>query len=297
MTETSPGGLVTKADGQGREILSFIDQRVFLEAPRWRGDCLYASDIHGDEILRIQMSGEYEVVAGLDRPSGLGWLADGRLIVNSMQERKVFRIEPDGQVVLHADCTEVVAFRINDMVTDTQGRAYVGQGVLTTATEEYQPTPLVRVDPDGTVQAVGDGLMVANGIVLSEDGATLIVAETKADRLSAFDVLPDGTLANRRVWAELKIAHPDGICLDVEGAIWVASFDNSCFVRVREGGEVLDVIETPDRRAVACALGGSDGRTLFMITARVIGERDSMRAARASQIELTRVEVPGCERP
>ncbi len=274
-----------------------LADRVFLEGPRWRDDGLFVSDIHGDEVLLVGTDGSVEVLASLVRPSGLGFLPDGRLLINAMGERRVYRRERDGSLTEHADCTTLAPGPINDMVTDSQGHAYVSQfGFDKAKGETLRPAPLLRVDPDGSVAAAGTDLMYGNGMVITPDEATLVVAEHHAGRLTAFDVDDDGGLSNARPWAELEDALPDGICLDQDGGIWVACFRER-FVRVVEGGKVTDEVKTPGRHAIACALGGEEGRTLFLITISSTGTRDEMRAARASRLETTRVDVPGCRRP
>ncbi len=279
------------------EIL--VADRVFLEGPRWRPEGLYVSDIHGDEVLLVQPDGTYEVLAELERPSGIGFLPDRRMLVTTMGERKVYRLEPDRALAVHADCSAHVSWPINDMVTDRHGNAIMGQvGFDYFGGEPPKAVPMVLARPDGSVTDAGGAFLVANGPVILADERTLVVAESQADRLSACDLADDGTLSNQRVWAEVPAhSHPDGICLDAEGAVWVALLDAEKFIRVRQGGEVVGVVETPGRRAVACALGGDDGRTLFLLTTTARGNRAAMQEARGARIEITQVDVPGCQRP
>jgi sugar lactone lactonase YvrE len=274
-----------------------LSGRVFLEGPRWRDDGLYVSDIHGDQVLHVGLDGTVEVLIDIVRPSGLGFLSDGRLIVNAMGERKVYRREHDGSVVEHADCSALAPLPINDMVTDSRGRAYISQfGYDKKGGAPVRRAPVLRADPDGTVEETDSALAYGNGLVMTPDDLTLIVAEHAGGCLTAFDVHDDGTLSGSRLWADLDDAAPDGICLDEEGAVWVACFGER-FMRVLDGGQVTDEVKTPGRQAIACALGGDDGRTLFLITISEIGNRESMRAARLSTLEVTRVDVPGCQRP
>ena len=231
------------------------------------------------------------------QPSGLGWLPDGRLLVVSMLDRVLMRQEHDGTLVRVADLAPITGGHCNDMVVDAQGRAYVGNFGFELFVEPLvrRPTGLVLVTPDGSVRVVADGLEFPNGAVITPDGGTLILAETFARRLTAFRIAADGTLHDRRLWADLGKAAPDGICLDAEGAVWVASPRTSEFVRVREGGEVLARIAS-DRQAIACVLGGADGRRLFMVSGRVRPEAPSL-ADRAACIRWLDVDVPAAPAP
>ncbi len=270
---------------------------AFGEAPRWHDGAFWWSDMHGDRVQRLSANGIETVCDVPMRPSGLGWLPDGRLLVVSMADKRVLRREPDGSLVTHADLSEIVPRRLNDMVVDRQGRAYVGNfGFELDEQEAPCPTVLVRVDPDGGARVVADELMFPNGMVISEDGALLVVAETFGGRLSAFDIAADGGLANRRVWAELADgAVPDGICLDAEGAIWVASPTTQACLRVREGGEVVERIPT-GRGAYACMLGGADRLTLYVCTADS-HEPARQRRERNGRIEAFTVTTPGVGLP
>src|SRR5581483_7632923 len=272
----------------------------FLEGPRWRGDSLYTSDLHRHEVIRVDASGAVEVVATLDGPpSGLGWLPDGRMLIVSMDDRRVLRREADGTLVEHADLSSFSPFQINDMVVVTRGHAFVGQmgyDLHGGGGAGAQPAALLRVDPDGTAHEAAPDLRVANGMAVATDDRTLVVAESAGKDLVACDLADDGTLANRRVWAELP-DYPDGICIDAEDGVWIACPVGDRFLRVVEGGDVTDEIPVPGRHAIACALGGADGRTLFMLTAPTHGNAEESRAAMDSRIETTTVTVPGCERP
>ncbi len=234
------------------------------------------------------------------RPSGLGWLPDGRLLFVSMVDRRLMRLDPGGPVV-HAELGHIATFHCNDMVVDSRGTAYVGnfgfdldhvsEHGLDTVDPAHLTAALARVDVDGSVHTAADGMHFPNGSVITPDGRTLVVAESFAARLTAFDIAADGSLSGRRVWADLGGRVPDGICLDAEGAIWVANPMAPECVRVAEGGEVLDVVETGDN-SFACMLGGEDRRTLFVLTA------PESHAARASvsprgHVRTARVAVPG----
>ena len=245
-----------------------LDGLVFPEGPRWHNEKLWFSDMHAHAVFTVDLDGKQERVANVpERPSGLGFLPDGRLLVVSMRDRRLLRLDPD---VLreHANLTDVAAGDLNDMVVDARGRAYVGNfGFDYNAGGALAAANIVMVQPNGAVRVVADDLLFPNGPVITPDGKKLIVAETFARRLTAFDIEDDGGLVNRRVFAQFDAATPDGICMDTGGEIWVGSPSTEEFVRVREGGEVTARIPTPGRWAVACAMGGPDGRTLFLLSA------------------------------
>jgi sugar lactone lactonase YvrE len=239
------------------------------------------------------------------QPAGLGWLPDGRLLVVSMRDRKVLRREPDGTLVTHADLSGHATGHVNDMTVDAQGRAYVGNfGFDLMNGAPLAAAALHRVDPDGTVTEVADGLWFPNGSVITPDGV-LVVNETFGNRCTAFDLTADGWLVNRRVWAEFgplpaeraigqvptgALVAPDGACVDVEGAVWIADAAGDRLLRVRDGGEVLDEIR-PGSPVYACALGGADGRTLYACVAPDFNEA-ARKAAREARLLAFRVPVP-----
>jgi len=279
---------------------TLVGERAFLEGPRWRTDpdgrgALYVSDMHAHEVLRIGADGSVAVVAAVpNAPSGLGWLPDGRMLVVSMADRRLLRLEVDGSIVEAADCSALAPHEINDMVVDRHGHAFISQfGSDFHAGEPMVASPVLRVDPDGSVRAATDGLRMANGMVITADGQTLIVAESARRRLMGFDLADDGTLTNERVWADLPEGdYPDGICIDAEDAVWIAGPASDRFVRVLHSGEVTDVVEVPGRHAIACAIGGADGHTLFMCTSPTHGQPEASRAARGAKVEITEVAVP-----
>ncbi|MBM3658821.1 MAG: SMP-30/gluconolactonase/LRE family protein [Actinobacteria bacterium] len=273
-----------------------VTGRSFLEGPRWRSDALYVSDMHGDVVLRVTADGATSTVVEVDQPSGLGWLPDGSMLISSMASRRVMRWDGSALVV-HADLATVAPFEINDMVVDRRGHAFVGQfGYDLRGGARPVDAPLLRVDPDGSVHEAAPALRMANGMAIANDDRTLVVAESSGKCLVGFTVADDGTLTDRRIWAELP-DHPDGICLDAEDGVWIAAPVTDRFVRVAEGGAVTDVVETPGRHGIACALGGPDGRTLYMCTSTTHGARDDSRAAMTAAVETTTVQVPGAERP
>jgi sugar lactone lactonase YvrE len=243
-----------------------LDGLTFPEGPRWHDGRLWFSDMYGPEVVAVDLEGQRETICEVPgQPSGLGWLPDGRLLIVSMKDRRLLRREPSGELVEHADLSDIATFHCNDMVVGGDGNAWVGNfGFDLHARAEPRPAKLALVTPDGQARAVAEDLQFPNGSVITPDGATLIVGESGAQRLTAFDIGPDGSLANRRTWAEVP-GPPDGICLDAEGCIWVAIPRNRAgVVRVAEGGEVRRHIELDERDAFACMLGGPEGRTLFI---------------------------------
>jgi sugar lactone lactonase YvrE len=274
-----------------------IDGLAFAEAPRWHDGALWCSDFFLRQVLRVDAQGRAEVMAEVpQQPSGLGWMPDGRLLVVSMLDRALMRQERDGRLVRAADLASLAGGLCNDMVVDARGGAYVGNFGFDLFAEPREPRPaaLVYVSSEGVASLVAEDLEFPNGAVITPDGGTLIIAETFGRRLTAFRIAADGSLHERRVWAELGKVAPDGICLDAEGAVWVASPRTNEFVRVREGGEALARIAT-DRQAIACALGGADGRRLFMISGRVRPEAPSL-ADRTSLVRWLDVAVPAAGR-
>jgi sugar lactone lactonase YvrE len=257
------------------EVIS--DGFHFLEGPRWRDGLLYLSDFYGHRVLTVSPSGQVATVCEVaTQPSGLGWTPDGDLLIVSMLDTRLLRLGADGLATV-ADLSPWAGGVTNDMIVDRRGRAYVGN-VGDRSGGTVAPTVLVRVDPDGSVQVVADGLYAPNGAVLTPGQtpgqATLIIAETEANRLTAFDVADDGGLHGRRVWAELgrdgpggKPVEPDGLALDRDGAIWVADANGHGILRVAAGGQVLDAIDTGELSVYAAALGGADGRTLYLCAA------------------------------
>ena len=271
---------------------------AFLEGPRWRDGKLYFSDMHDAKVYSMVPGQAPEIIATIPQsPSGIGWLPDGRMLIVSMIDKRVLVRAKDGTLSTWADLSSLAPRRINDMVVSEDGTAYVGNfGFMFNEGEPPAATVLARIAPDQSVHTAADGLLFPNGPVITPDGKTLIVAETFAAKLTAFDIAPDSSLSNRRDWANLQDgAVPDGICLDAEGAIWVASPTTGTFLRIREGGEVLDKINT-GRMAIACTLGGEDGKTLFMFTSEST-EPDICKAAMSARIETVRVDVPGAGSP
>lgn len=269
---------------------------VFGEGPRWRDGKLWISDMFDGRVVTVSLDGNVETAVEVQRPSGLGWLPDGTLLVVSMTDRKVLKLV-DGRLETHADLWQLCGGDTNDMVVDRQGRAYVGNfGFDFGAGQSPKTTKLVLVQPDGDAAAVGGELLFPNGTAISPNGRTLVVAETLGARLSVFDVAEDGSLSNQRVFAELPGRQPDGICLDAAGAVWVSCFSQDEFVRVHEGGAISASAPVSGRRAVACMLGGADRRTLFLLTSKTEGGGLPSDKA-VSAVETVRVETPGAGLP
>ena len=269
----------------------------FGEAPRWHEGRLWYSDFYRHGVFSVASNGEGERreldVAG--QPSGLGWLPDGDLLCVSMIDHRVLRVH-DGAVSTFAEIGDYCGFWANDMVVSNVGYSYVGNfgfdldalleavGVEGLLASPPPMTNLVVLDPSGhVVQTVGD-MAFPNGTVITEDGATLIIGETMAFRLSAFDIGPDGTLTNRRVWAQLDFVATDGMCLDADGQIWLANAVTNQCLRVAEGGEVTATVVTT-QTAFACMLGGDDGRSLFIMTA------PSSNRFHIADVTLAKIEV------
>jgi sugar lactone lactonase YvrE len=248
-------------------VFTLMNGIVFGEQPRWHGGRLWFSDWGTQEVIAVDLDGNSEVILrGPSFPLCVDWLPDGRLLLVSAREGLLLRRELDGSLVTHGDLKDASDPPAgNELVVDARGNAYVnGGGFNLSAGEAFAPGVIDLVGPDGASRQVADGLAFPNGMLVMPDGSTLIVAESYAKRLTAFEIAADGALSNRRVWADLADGVPDGICADEENAVWYADVPNKRCVRVREGGEVLQMVEL-DRGCFACALGGTDGRTLFMV--------------------------------
>jgi len=278
-----------------------LDGLAFPECPRWHQGKLWFSDMVGHKVLRVDVKGRSEVIASIQRPAGLGFLPGGRLLLVSEGDPFLRRLDPDG---LHtvADLSALGSVVLNDMVVDKDGRAYIGDDAFDmSAGTPPRPGRLILVTPEGDARVVAEGLNFPNGMVTTPDGRRLIVAETIGRCLTAFDIAPDGSLTGRRPFADLGVGSiggvlPDGICLDAEGAVWVASPATSEFVRVTEGGAITQRIPVPGKWAVACMLGGEGRRTLFLCTARTT-LHDLAQGKSAGWIETIRVDVPGAGLP
>ncbi|MBV1877771.1 MAG: SMP-30/gluconolactonase/LRE family protein [Pseudomonadales bacterium] len=270
-------------------LTTLVEGLAFSEGPRWHQGRLYYSDFYRHVVEAVDVAGSVELIAEVPtQPSGLGWLPDGRLLIVSMLDRKLLVQNKDGSLAQYADLQSIATFNCNDMVVDSKGRAYVGNfgSDIDAKPVKRVPADLALVDTDGSVRVAAEALEFPNGSVITPDGKTLIVAETFAKRLTGFDIAADGSLSNRRVWADLGGHYPDGICLDSELGIWIADPVKNCVVRVLEGGEISRVIET-GRPAYACALGGDDLKRLFICT----GDAGAAKSSRTGRIETIDVEI------
>jgi len=277
------------------EIL--IDNLTFPEGPRWHDGRLWFSDFYSHSVIAVDLEGNRETICTVaNQPSGLGWLPDGRLLVVSMLDRKVLRLEASG-LVEHADLSGVAHSKCNDMTVDGAGRAYVGNfGFDYREGEEERKTNVARINPDGSISVAADDFFFPNGIAITPDGKTMIVAESWARKLTAFDKAGDGTLSNRRTWGEGGDDWvPDGICMDAEGAVWIADPVKKQALRIADGGEILERVDTGGRGAYAVALGGEDRRTLLIAT-NVYSNKDHAGDP-TGRIEMVRVDVPGAGWP
>ena len=284
-----------------------LDGLGFPEDPRWHVGARWFSDMDKKAVLKRAHSGRVATILSVEGiPSGLGWLPNGKLVVVSMSDRRLLQLEPSGAREL-ADLSAIASFRCNDMVVDDTGRAYIGTfGFDFEALRPFAPGEIILVPPDGSPRIVADGLAFPNGLAITPDKKTLIVSETLAERLTAFEIAADGSLGKRRVWAPLAGMTPDGISLDAAGAVWVASPVSSAVFRVQEGGKILEKVAVSNQ-AYACRLGGPGGRTLYMATSYPLPSLFALRSLPVpqrqagpppiGQILAVEVEVPGAGFP
>ncbi|HTV59781.1 MAG TPA: SMP-30/gluconolactonase/LRE family protein [Verrucomicrobiae bacterium] len=290
-----------------QKFKTLIRDLHFTECPRWHDGRLYFSDFYTHRVYAATLDGAMETIAEIPaQPSGLGFLPDGRLLIVSMRDRRILRREPDGALSEHANLSGLAPWHLNDMLVDRDGGAWVGNfGFDLMGGGKAVTTNLIRVDPAGRAASAAAGLGFPNGMALSPDGKTLIVAETTMNRLSAFEVR-SGALGGRRTWAafgdppsstksaelfsQVDVA-PDGICLDAEGAVWVADAMNGRLIRVAEGGEILGELRPDGMGVFACMLGGADGRTLFACVAPTFTEAEASTQSNA-EIWMIEVDVP-----
>ncbi len=279
------------------EMRTLLTGRGLVESPRWHGDRLYVSDWSAGEVLAVDLADRSEVIARVaSLPLCTAFLPDGRMVIVSSREGRLLRREPDGSLVTHADLGRP---GWNDIVVDGRGNAYVnGAGFNPAAGESFRPGLVFLVTADGSVREVADDIAFPNGMAVTADNATLVVADSYRHCLVGFDIGPDGGLSGRRVWADLgEGAAPDGICLDAQNAAWYADVPNRRCVRVAEGGTKLAVVGL-DRGGFACALGGASHRTLFIAAAQWRGMTEpGMVAPGSGQVLATEVEVPGAGWP
>ena len=270
---------------------------AFGESPRWHDGRLWFSDWGAEELIAVDLAGNSEVVTQVQSfPFCIDWLPDGRLLIVHSRDRLLLRREPDGTLLTHADLNSLSHGSWNEIVVDGRGNAYVnGIGFDLMAGEEFAPGIIALVTPDGAARQVADGIAFPNGMAVTPDNSTLIVAESYSSTLTAFDIAADGGLSSRRAWADLGNDAPDGICLDAEGAVWYGTVGNKRCVRVREGGDVLQTIDL-DRGCFACMLGGPDRKTLFLV-AREWHGLDVSKGTGTGQLLATGAPAPGAGWP
>jgi len=278
----------------------------FGEGPRWHDGRLWFSDFYAHAVKSVSLAGDVKTEFEIDdQPSGLGWMPDGSMLIVSMTKRQLLRRTADGKIGVHTDLGQIATFHCNDMVVDASGRAYVGNFGFDLDGEiasrgaasifaDHVTAKLACVAPDGGISVAASDMHFPNGTVITPDGKTMIIAETFACVLTAFDIGADGALSNRRVWASTGARVPDGICLNADGAVWIANATAPECALIAEGGEVLEVIDT-GAPCFACMLGGDDGKTLFMLTAGGSGAHASEAAN--GKVLIATVDSPRAGRP
>jgi sugar lactone lactonase YvrE len=248
------------------KIETLVSGLCFTECPRWHNNNLWFSDFYGETVYRLDADNELHIVLELPgRPSGLGWDTKGNLLVVNMMERSLYRYNGEKAEQI-ANLSKLTGGHCNDMTVSKDGNAYIGNFGSDVTTADFTATPatLIRVAPDNSVHAAAEGLMFANGMAISNEGKTLIVAESKSYCLTAFDIDTNGNLSNRRVWAETGEYEPDGICADHKGGIWVTTM-KPCAIRVKEGGDITHSIPF-DQNTMACEIGGKNREYLYCCT-------------------------------
>jgi sugar lactone lactonase YvrE len=266
----------------------------FGESPRWHEGRLWFANWGMQEVVAVDLSGKSEVMVRVPTsiPFSIDWLPDGRLIIVSGPERLLLRLEPDGSLATQADLRPFSEHGCNEIVVDGRGNSYVNGGGFDRPSQQGASGIIALVDPDGSVRQVADGIAFPNGMAVTPDNSTLIIAESHARRLTGFDIAADGSLSNRRVWADLGEGVPDGICIDADKAVWYADVPNRRCVRVREGGDVLQTVNV-DRGCFACMLGGADKMTLFIMAAEWHGLENMMDGIGTGQVLSFEVSAPG----
>lgn len=272
---------------------------AFGESPRWHDGRLWFSDWGAKEVIALDLNGNSEVVVRADFPSFpmcIEFLPDGRLLVVSGRDGRLLRLERDGSLHTHAELGGLSRHPWNDIVVDGRGNVYVNNTGFEFPGGEFAPGAIALVAPDGSRRLVADGIAFPNGMAVTPDNRTLIVAESYASKLTAFDIAGDGSLGNGREWAAVGGSAPDGICVDADGAVWYADVPNKCCVRVADGGEVLGRVEL-DRGCFACMLGGEDRRTLFMVAQEWGGPANMDSEGRTGQVLAMPAPAPGAGWP
>ena len=277
------------------EVQTLMTGLALGESPRWHEDRLWFSDWGAQQVIAVDLEGKSEVIVRVQFPSFpmcIDFLPNGHLLVVSARDGLLLCMEPDGSLVTYADLTGLSDHPWNEIVVDGRGNAYINNVGFDFPGGEFAPGIIALVTPDGSARRVADGVAFPNGMVVTPDNSTLIVAESYGKKLTAFDIAADGSLSNRRVWADLDGGVPDGICLDAENAVWYADVPNKRCVRVREGGEVLQTIDL-DRGCFACALGGANKSTLFMIATEWHGTTSMADGSRTGQVLTVEAPAPG----
>jgi sugar lactone lactonase YvrE len=278
------------------EMHTLLTGLAFGESPRWHDGRLWFADWGAQEIIAVNLEGKSEVIVKVSFPSFpmcFDWLPNGQLLLVSSRDGLLLRMESGGELLTHADLSSLSkkGFPWNEIAIDGRGNAYINNQGFDFPGGEFAPGTIALLTPDGTTRQVADGIAFPNGMAVTPDNSTLIVAESYSNKLTAFDIEASGSLSNRRVWADTGKDHPDGICLDAEGALWYADVGSKRCVRVREGGEVLQTIEL-DRGCFACMLGGADRKTLFMVATEWKGTENMADGSRTGQILTVRAPAP-----
>jgi sugar lactone lactonase YvrE len=293
----------TKMEGKTAQpkVQTLLTGLAFGESPRWHAGRLWLSDWGARQVLAVDLAGQREVIAQVDFPAFpmcIDWLPDGRLLVVAGRQGRLLRREPDGSLVTHADLGDLAGqgYPWNEIVVDGRGNIYLNNQGFNFPGGESAPGTIALLEPDGSARQVADGIAFPNGMAITPNNQTLIIAESYGSRLTAFDILPGGDLANRRVWADLGDGAPDGICIDAEGAVWYADVPHQSCTRVRAGGEALQTIHL-DRGCFACILGGADRSTLFMVATEWHGTAHMANESRTGQVLTVPAPAPGAGWP
>ncbi|MDQ3863934.1 MAG: SMP-30/gluconolactonase/LRE family protein [Actinomycetota bacterium] len=279
------------------ELQTLMTDIAFGESPRWHDDRLWFSDWGAQEVAAVDLEGNSEVIVRMpSSPFSIDWLPNGQLLIISGPEGVLLRREPDGSLATHAELSDLSDHPWNEIVVDGRGIAYINNIGFDFPAGEFAPGTVALLTPEGSVRQVAEGVAFPNGMAVTPDNSTLIAAESYANKLTAFNIAEDGGLSNRRVWADLDDGVPDGICLDVEGAVWYADVPNKRCVRVAEGGEVLQTIEL-DLGCFACMLGGEERRTLFIVAQEWGGAESMAEGERTGQVLTFEAAAPGAGWP
>ena len=265
------------------EVRMLLTEIAMGESPRWHENRLWFSDWGAQEIVTVDLDGNREVVVRTPfaLPFCIDWTADGQLLIVSGREGLLLRRDPNGSLLKYADLRSIADGVWNEIVVDGRGKAYINGG----------PGIIALLTHNGSARLVADGIAFPNGMAITPDNATLIIAESHGKKLTAFDITADGSLSNRRIWADLAGGVPDGICIDADNAVWYADVPNKRCVRVREGGEVMQTVEL-DRGCFACMLGGKDKKTLFIVAAEWRGMENIAEVAQARTGQVLTVGAP-----